>query len=815
MPDASQPRWFVPPYLFVKRILLALPYRIWRHRITRGLLRRLVPLPARKYYYAYRAGYYFFSKTQVNLYAGPKVLAGGALQPASVIPLDYEHTPDGKRGQPSFSLIITAPLDCVDPGNSSELTQSIRMRSWLDAISQQSRLPEEVVIADRGLDGETLSIIRTFAQASPFPVNLVTSAGKSVPEAINLAIENTAFPLIASTDYFFKPDTNWLENLLYPFEVAPEVQLSAGLIQAQTENEFQRLCAHILLPKFDSETYIPSWRSIAMWKALWVRADGYPEWAGTPAGEILFSLHARQSNARWAVQLGASVSVRMPERLADFYHSCYQKGMADGIPGIDSGGYWSKTLKLVTVVALAGIALILTVISLVLFDRWGWIVPSVLLVAGVSTVLLFLISQTKKHKIRIWLSPTFLFLRLVAIFARLRGFAAGVRARLVAETRRVAHYQDQLQHILDQHPDRKGIFLYPPTHDWGYMFQLPQQMARQFARSGYLYFYNTINEKMDDVTGFRQVEPNLYLCHVPFETFHLLDCGLEDRSEIDEPRKSQLEKLILYIGSPWNRKYLSYFRDALVIYDHYDDLSVSSGQLDDHLHLLERADIVLVTSQRLLDNVKEIRPDTIFAPNGVDYKHFQSLRPAPGEAAPVDLVPILVKGKPVIGYTGALSERFDYDLYRHLVQSRPDYEFLLIGPDVGGSLEHSGLLSAGLSNLHWLGIKSHDELVKYMWQFSVGIVPFKLNEITLATTSIKVFEYMACQVPVVSVAMPESKRYPGVMIAETKYQFEELLDSALMKKEDAEYLAMIDQVARSNTWERRAQTIITMILAKL
>jgi hypothetical protein len=112
--------------------------------------------------------------------------------------------------------------------------------------------------------------------------------------------------------------------------------------------------------------------------------------------------------------------------------------------------------------------------------------------------------------------------------------------------------------ILEQHPTRKGVILYPPTHDWGYMFQLPHQMARGFANKGYLYFYCTVNEITDAVIGFQQAEPFLYLAHVPLETFRIIP------------------HLIVYIGSPWHRHVPALFENPRVIYDHYDDLQVSS-----------------------------------------------------------------------------------------------------------------------------------------------------------------------------------------------------------------------------------------------
>jgi hypothetical protein len=89
----------------------------------------------------------------------------------------------------------------------------------------------------------------------------------------------------------------------------------------------------------------------------------------------------------------------------------------------------------------------------------------------------------------------------------------------------------------------------------------------------------------------------------------------------------------------------------------------------------------------------------------------------------------------------------------------------------------------------------------------VGVIPIRVNEITLATSPIKLFEYMACCLPVVSTALPECRRYPGVLVAEDPAQFLEMLDKALAARLDPAYLDTIDQVARSNTWKRRALAV--------
>jgi glycosyltransferase involved in cell wall biosynthesis len=384
----------------------------------------------------------------------------------------------------------------------------------------------------------------------------------------------------------------------------------------------------------------------------------------------------------------------------------------------------------------------------------------------------------------------------VVYWAQLRGFAAGVRERPQVVARRAETYIPQLKQILAAHSDRAGVIVYPPTHDWGYMFQLPQQMARVFARRNYLYFYCTNNEITDDVIGFRQVEPNLYVSYVPLETF------------------GSLEKPIVYIGSPWHRPLAKLFDQPRIIYDYYDDLKVSSGRVEDFEALVASADVVIVTAERLLADVKDKRPEAIFVPNGVDVPYILAHRPAEGAPIAEDWRPILRTGKPVIGYSGSMAERFDYDLMRYLVESRPDLEFVLIGVSYDGSLERSGLLKAGFKNLHWLGMKPYSELFPYMWRFDVGVIPFKINQVTNATTSIKLFEYMACEVPVVSTAMPESKRYAGVLVGETYAQFSALLDKAIELGDDPGYQATIRAVAQERSWEKRADAILERFEAR-
>jgi hypothetical protein len=57
-----------------------------------------------------------------------------------------------------------------------------------------------------------------------------------------------------------------------------------------------------------------------------------------------------------------------------------------------------------------------------------------------------------------------------------------------------------------------------------------------------------------------------------------------------------------------------------------------------------------------------------------------------------------------------------------------------------------------------LGRKSYADLPRYAKAFDVALMPFAVNELTLAANPLKVREYLAAGLPVVSTAIPEVER---------------------------------------------------------
>ena len=117
-----------------------------------------------------------------------------------------------------------------------------------------------------------------------------------------------------------------------------------------------------------------------------------------------------------------------------------------------------------------------------------------------------------------------------------------------------------------------------------------------------------------------------------------------------------------------------------------------------------------------------------------------------------------------------------------------------------------------LDNIKYLGVKKYQDLPNYGIWFDVAIIPFKEGDIAKSTSPLKLFEYMAMNKPVVATRdLIECQKYEGVLMAEDKNDFILKVEQALDLKDDPNYLLILDENAKSNTWLQRAMKIDELI----
>lgn len=360
-------------------------------------------------------------------------------------------------------------------------------------------------------------------------------------------------------------------------------------------------------------------------------------------------------------------------------------------------------------------------------------------------------------------------------------------------------YRHQLKMILLRYGDRP-IIVAPPLIDWSVpLFQRPQHLAKQLAAEGYLYFYGTNNVAVDNIEGFLEVSPGCFVTNQH-----------EMVQALNRTKVVHMCSTALVYDLETVRRIKR--RGDKILYEYIDEIhpDISGTQIPRHVikrHLALLADsstACVATADKLLKDVSALRQQNYaLVTNGVEYEHF--VRARDGLQVPAVMQKIKARGKPVIGYFGALAKWFDYDLIRKLAEARPNYEIVLLGPDYDGSAKGARLEK--LKNVSLLGSVQYRQLPEYAQCFDVSTVPFVVNEITESTSPIKLFEYMAIGKPIVTSNLPECRKYKSCLIGKTPAEFIAQVDRALALKPKSEYFESLEQEARDNTWRSKAAAI--------
>ncbi len=182
------------------------------------------------------------------------------------------------------------------------------------------------------------------------------------------------------------------------------------------------------------------------------------------------------------------------------------------------------------------------------------------------------------------------------------------------------------------------------------------------------------------------------------------------------------------------------------------DWSAGFGALPASVLMMERewmarADLVIATAESLADRIGPFRKGGPLKTirNGVDVAFWQRESDLPREYEKVS--------RPRIIYVGALDQWFDLPLLMACARALPDASFFMVG-----SAPSHFVSTATASNIHWLGPRSRNEVQPYVAHADVGIIPFKRNELIECVCPLKLYEYMACGLPVVATRWDELER---------------------------------------------------------
>jgi glycosyltransferase involved in cell wall biosynthesis len=235
--------------------------------------------------------------------------------------------------------------------------------------------------------------------------------------------------------------------------------------------------------------------------------------------------------------------------------------------------------------------------------------------------------------------------------------------------------------------------------------------------------------------------------------------------------------------------------------DKYSALPEANQQLIAEMEreMLAACDAAVFVSDRLMDEERDLitRGSAVYLGHGVDFDLFESgsQQPVPADIASID--------HPRVGFFGGLDDYVvDLSLIAELAKRCADLQIVLIG---AATCPMDDLTS--LPNVHWLGRRDYDQIPAYGAAFDVAIMPWLDNEWIEHCNPIKVKEYLALGLPVVTTPYPEADALADVIaIADGVDDFLERVQQAVRGGGVSDRATRRDRV-RDDSWAGRAAVL--------
>lgn len=163
-------------------------------------------------------------------------------------------------------------------------------------------------------------------------------------------------------------------------------------------------------------------------------------------------------------------------------------------------------------------------------------------------------------------------------------------------------------------------------------------------------------------------------------------------------------------------------------------------------------------------------------------------------AIPKDLATI---PKPIIGFHGIFNFHTDEKLLEYLFENHPNISFVFVGPFCSPKANYL----KKYKNFYTLGQKEFKDLPGYIKGFDVAILPYTKSDMTTVCSPLKLYEYLASGVKIVSVNIPEVHVHRDyIKIANSNEEFSQLIVNSLSGT-----IAKSEQIAyaREHLWSKK------------
>lgn len=243
-----------------------------------------------------------------------------------------------------------------------------------------------------------------------------------------------------------------------------------------------------------------------------------------------------------------------------------------------------------------------------------------------------------------------------------------------------------------------------------------------------------------------------------------------------------------------------YLKPLLSVYHSRDAIeSVKESWLPKENECVQHYDMAMATSRQLCRNISNRNNKNVhYFPNGGDVNLFKTViekkLPKPKEIAAITT--------PIIGYTGAVCQRIDYELLLKIARMHADKTIVLVGPRLDKNFSEFNLDE--VPNIVFAGSKKIEELPGFLQYFDCAVIPFKKNNLTGGIYPLKINEYLAAGKSVVTTNFSEDVAgfKDNLYLANNHEDFLKMIDLAVIDNSEEKQQQRL-LAASGNAWEHR------------
>ncbi len=345
--------------------------------------------------------------------------------------------------------------------------------------------------------------------------------------------------------------------------------------------------------------------------------------------------------------------------------------------------------------------------------------------------------------------------------------------------------------------------------------------ASRFAENVPVFFCQPIVSENTTCRIERTELPNVDIVHTPIPANNILvpiteyhpSCSKETTEDIKSILRSRgLSNPLIWIYNTANYfKTIQAFPNSLrVLHATEDYFTSAEGIYEENMggetikryvqETLHVTDLLIAVSQGVLDGIgknTDYCGERIVVENGVDTKFFSELASEKQSGTQSQ--------KPIAIYQGAINHRIDYELLESVINKMPDWDFWFCGAERDLRDDQNVIWKALLDrkNVSWFGNLLPEEFGTRMLTASVGIIPFVQNEWIRGSAPLKSFEYLACDLPVVSVPIRSLEKYPDhFKLAKTDDEFVAGIRSSLKLKNNQPLQESRKKLSEEKSYDR-------------